>query len=86
MLPVSVYARQARATHVLRLLPPSRRHLDRIHALTHQFSQRVTPARDRMTFRHNTTMKREQCRQLGDISSSGGFSGHLSFVGKDGSC
>lgn len=53
MLAVSVDARQARAADILRLLPPSRWHLDRIHALAHQFSQRVTPTRDRMTFRHN---------------------------------
>jgi hypothetical protein len=54
MLPMSVDTRQARAADVLRLFPPSRWHIDRIHALTHQFSQRVTPARDRMTFRHKT--------------------------------
>ena len=85
MLPVSVYARQARATHVLRLLPPSRRHLDRIHALTHQFSQRVTPARDRMTFRHNSN---DEARTvpLGDVWSSDCLSSHLSFVGEGGRC
>ena len=86
MLPVSVDASQARAADILRVLPPARRHLDRIHALAHQFSQRVTPARNRMTFRHNTTMKREECRQLGDILSSDSFAGHLTFAGEAGSC
>ncbi len=53
MLPVSVYTRQAGAADMLRLLPPSWWHVDRLHTLAHQFSQRVTPTRNRMTFRHN---------------------------------
>ena len=52
MLPVSVDARQTRAAEMLRLFAPSRWHLDRIHVLADQLSQRVTPPRYRMTFRH----------------------------------
>jgi hypothetical protein len=52
VLPVSVHVRKRRTTDMLRPLTPSRRHLDRIDALPHQLSQRVTPTRDRMTLRH----------------------------------
>ena len=62
VLAVCLDKRQSRAADALRSFAPPRGNLDPIHALPHQLSQRVTPARYCMTFSHGAREKREECR------------------------
>src|SRR5688572_9224116 len=55
-LPASVDTRQAAAADMFRSFPPSCRHMDLTNMLAHELSQRVTPARYRMPFRHRSML------------------------------
>lgn len=52
VLAVGMDSRQARAVDVRCPFAPAGRHVDPIHLLPDQLSQRVTPPRNRMTFCH----------------------------------